>query len=828
LGDMGMRRPPYGLVKPGIDAFSERYWISKRFAVCGMTFEEFLRALDVVIPKATRALATLFTSGSGSIGPWIKAHVSPSSGLLFYLQGELVHIHKGMPTVGVVPVDFYEGRTRDWGTLQQDLDVRRRISDDVILDAFLDKKNTKPGQAYVIKGYAGSGKAIAVRRIAWDIANLFDGLVFFLKEGALLRRDHLAELCDLVGDRIYITMEDALPHIHDIVDLLNWCDKAGRQITFIFGARTNEWNVYAGELETKVENDYELRDLTEREIRQLIEKLRAYRALGRLERKTELECFEHFKLTAERQLLVALHDLGSEKPFEEIIHNEFKNIQPAEARLLYLDVCTLHRLGVGVRAGLISRISGITYEYFQKDFFKPLEHVVRTYFDHASRDYMYRSRHSFIAEMVFKNVLVDPGERAGQIIRLIRNMDVDYSSDDVAFKELIRGRVLADLFASKTLAFQIFDAALESGAPVSFIEHQRAVFEMHHPYGRLEDALAAIERAEAALRYPDRSVAHTKATILRNYALKAPQRLARDKYREEAKGILLKQLHSTRVSHSFHTLGQLILDELKERITELEEGTSTVPAEFQERTISDLIRQGEETLQQGYQRFPEDHFLLTLESELGKLLDDKPRSVEALKRAYEASPGRSYVAVRLATYERKHGTVQKAIEILQRSLAANSQSKEAHLALAKILISHSESASQDEIIYHLKHSFTYGDSNLDAQFWYARHNFLYGDREAGLTSFRSLADAGTPPEYKKRVKGFVLDETGARRRYFGSVKTRNESYCFIACPDLRADVFAHMTAFKEADWAGIGVGAQVSFELGFVFKGAVANSVRPN
>ncbi|HEX4985077.1 MAG TPA: SIR2 family protein [Burkholderiales bacterium] len=822
LADLGIRRPYFAFIKPHIDEFTSRYWTSKRFAVSDMTFEAFLSELNGTIPSASRSLSPLISRDRPSWGAWIKSHTVPTTPLLLYLEKELIHISKGMSISGVDPRKFYEGRALEWGAIQQDLDVRRRISDDAILDAFLDKSKTKFAQAYVVKGYAGSGKAVTLRRIAWDIAHLYDGLVFFLTEGSLLRQTFIGELYELVAERIYIVIENIIPHIRDVVQLLSWANKRKVEISLIFGARTNEWNVFAGELDSTIDNDYELRDLTEREIRQLIEKLAKHGALGRLNREGDTERLDHFRLTSERQLLVALHDLGSEKPFEEIIFDEYRNIQPPEARLLYLDVCTLHRLGVGVRAGLISRISGITFEYFEKEFFSPLEHVVRTYFDHASRDNMYRSRHPFIADMVFKQALANSEERSSQIVRLIKNMDVDYVSDSSAFHQLIRGTVLADLFAIKALAFQIFDAAMESGAPASYIEHQRAVFELHHPSGSIADALLAINRAESLLAYTDRSITHTKAAILRKYALQSPP-LARQKYREEAKKLLMRQLNWP---HSFHTLGQIILDELREKLGSNAEVAG--PSEdYQERSISELIRQMEEVIQNGFQRFPDDQFLLTLESDFAKLLEDKPRSVHALRSAFEQSPGRSFVAIRLAAYERRAKDDQAAIDILKRSLSVNPSSKEVHLAFAKILISQNEYEYRDEIVHHLKRSFTSGDSNLDAQFWYARHQFLYGDRQIGLTSFAQLSGASIPPEYKRRHgTGVVLNVDGSKKKFSGSIKTLENSYCFIACPDLRWDIYSHASSFRDSDWGTFSIGDQMIFEVAFIFRGPIAINVR--
>src|SRR3972149_8562629 len=106
-------------------------------------------------------------------------------------------------------------------------------------------------------------------------------------------------------------------------------------------------------------------------------------------------CIEHlppeerrkfFILTADHQLLVALHEATLGKSFDEIILDEYNRIVPDEAKLLYLDVCTLHRFKVGVRAGLLSRVSGITLNLFQERLLKPLEHVIRVYYDPSSRD----------------------------------------------------------------------------------------------------------------------------------------------------------------------------------------------------------------------------------------------------------------------------------------------------------------------------------------------------------------------------------------------------------------------------------------------------------
>jgi len=59
---------------------------------------------------------------------------------------------------------------------------------------------------------------------------------------------------------------------------------------------------------------------------------------------------QQFEEQAGRQLLVALHEATTGNPFEEILLDEFNEIQPLSARNLYLTVCVLNRLRVAVRA----------------------------------------------------------------------------------------------------------------------------------------------------------------------------------------------------------------------------------------------------------------------------------------------------------------------------------------------------------------------------------------------------------------------------------------------------------------------------------------------
>lgn len=818
LSDLGINRPEYAIVRPGLTEFDIRYWQSRRFVPSKTTFEEFLRRLDSHLPQHARVVSTLKKRDASSIQGWIqRGH--PTDQLLLYVDQVLEHVRGGMPYKAVSPSDFYRGEAYTWSPIIQDLDVRRRITDDILIEAVLDMPERSIPRVYLVKGHAGSGKSVTLRRIAWDAATEHGRLVFWLRAGGYLRHDLIRELYGLTGERIFVVIEDAIPHLDDLVVLVRQAERDQLPVTLILAARSNEWNVVSGDLDLHVTKDYELRDLSHSEIDNLLAKLVSTHCLGALESLAEEERRNFFVLSAERQLLVALHEATAGRTFEEIVVDEYSKVVPREAQTLYLDVCTLHRFKVGVRAGLISRVSEVTFTYFQDRLFKPLEHLVQAHFDPSTRDYAYQTRHSVIADLVFRHVLSDQEKRADQIIRIVRSMNVDFESDRIAFEQLIRGRDLAELFSDRVMADRILEAALMAHASISHVEHQRAVFELNHPGGNTTRALKAIEKAQQHADSPRRAIVHTKAMVLRRMALESTSVLEREKLRSDAKSILKAQIKKGVTSHPFHTYGQIVLDELDERLNSptanaSEEGLS-------DRILAELIAEAEEVIACGLQRFPGESYLLDLEAKLANYLNDTPRALTALEKAFESNPGNGYVAVRLASRYGKEEERGKARNVLVRCLEHNPNSRIVHLQLAKSFIDEDAQANSDNIRSHLRSSFTDGDTNYDAQFWYARHEFLYGDQTRSAQTFARLSKAKVSPEARNRARAPICSDRVGKRRFEAFVTNVHDSFCFVRVPDLNAEVFVHHSAFEEKEWQSIRPNQIVFLTVAFNFRGAI-------
>ena len=276
--------------------------------------------------------------------------------------------------------------------------------------------------------------------------------------------------------------------------------------------RINEWNIGGGGVEAHLSEQYLVPYLEIAEIRELIDLLSRHRALGTLELLSAEERVAAFDLRAGRQLLVALHEATLGRPFEDIIEDEYSHIVPEEAQQIYLSICVLNRLNVPVRAGVIARMHGVPFEYFERRFFMPLEHVVQTTYEPLLRDHAYAARHPHIAEIAFRRVLVDAEERLDKYLRCLKALNVDYTSDERAFRQMVRGRTVGEIFPSDEMARQVFVTAREMLGGDPFLAQQMALYEMNSPNGNLRMAVELLDEAGRGAPQ-DPSIKHSRAEL---------------------------------------------------------------------------------------------------------------------------------------------------------------------------------------------------------------------------------------------------------------------------------------------------------------------------
>lgn len=823
LNDMGINRPSYVLVDPGLGKYDMKMWSGRRITPIKATLEDFLVHIDQRIDRSTRILSSLKLPEKSPIFKHLKNDSYISAELNTYLSMELEHIYPGLTTTGISPIDFYKGLDTDWGGIQQELDIKRRVGDTIIMDAVIET-DLKGVNTFLLKGYAGSGKTILLKRIAWYAANDLAGTVVRLRDGAMLRPSLIKELALKCEGRLTLIIDDAVANVDELLKLYRAFEYEPSDISIITSARSNEWNRFAGDLEQHVKSEYEISTLSEKEISELIEKLSRHNCLGNFKSENLERIREHFSLTSDRQLLVALHEATAGKPFEEIVLDEYRHITPSEAQILYMDVCTLNRLNVPVRVGLISRISGIGIEEFRKRFFRPLEHVVKVYLDHASRDYAYVARHPLIAKFVFEHALRTSEEKAAQIVRVLEHLNLEYSADNEAFTHLIKGKLLAELFGDKALVSRIYDVAEQTGASVHYVLHQKAVFELNHPGCDTKAALSVILQAEKALpeHRTDKAIAHTKALIYKRLARESRTDLEVDKYRTEARTIFERLILNQKDSRAANGLAELQLDELDERVREINNNPDDT---LTKRTFLELVKRIETTIHNGLQKFPGDEFLQTRQEKLAIKLNDDDKAKAILEEAYKSHSSSEFVSIRLARQRSQNLNSIDAEKILREGISQNPNSKPLHLELAKLLINQKDDNKYEEIDHHLKRSFSPLDSNYDAQFWYARHQYLHGSRAKAKEIFAFLKSARISPSQKNYVQGDVIGNEGTSKVFTGHITQEHVSFCFIRCTELNDSIFASSSRFTNLPPEGLRANVDVIFTVAFTMKGPTARHV---
>ena len=261
-----------------------------------------------------------------------------------------------------------------------------------------------------------------------------------------------------------------------------------------------------------------------------------------------------------------------------------------------------------MRAGVVKRVHGISFEVFREKFFQPLEAIVQTLDYTPARDRAYQARHPWIAEVVFERAVTTPDERYDLYLRLLDALDVGYGVDRHAFRRLIRARELLVLFPDPRLVRNLYNKAAEIAGDDAYVFQQQAIFEMRRENPNLTAAYELLTHA-STLATHDKSITHTLSELEIERSKRSASAVEQGRHLTTAKQ--LARSLTTRdadSSYGFHTLCKIGLDELKELLTNESES---------EESIGDAIKALERDLVIGLQRFPDDEYLLDAEAQTG-------------------------------------------------------------------------------------------------------------------------------------------------------------------------------------------------------------------
>lgn len=238
---------------------------------------------------------------------------------------------------------FLIGATPCWQDIFKDLDIPRTISKTItekIEELYL--KNDKL-QIVTISGSAGSGKSTIIKRLGLTLSQS-GKTVFYSDSEIICRQDYLTDVLSAIKEKVVIIFDNAknvLSQISKLVDSLNGLDYIP---ILILSIRSNHYDKLNSILDPIKLNNTSINtpNLDDVEINNLIEKLENHNLLGTLKGLPMSARINEFKNKANKQILIAMKEATRGKPFEEIINDEFNEINPTESKLLCLCValCT--------------------------------------------------------------------------------------------------------------------------------------------------------------------------------------------------------------------------------------------------------------------------------------------------------------------------------------------------------------------------------------------------------------------------------------------------------------------------------------------------------
>lgn len=812
-GQGAANTPRSYIVAPNIPEADARLWEGRKITCIRSTFQEFLETLAREIPTQARHLKRLKTTDKHPIERHLKIGLTETIDPYLYhqLEANLEYVHQSISCESIAPRDFYRGVGRGWSPIVQNLDVQRSVFQQILSDVI---EGDGPGALafYLLKGHAGAGKSVALRRLAWILAEVSDAPCLFLRIEGTLESDAISELLRLSNKRVFLFLDHVARSKRSVLHLLRTAEKQRWNLTVIAAERHHEWNDVCSDLEAYLTNSYELRYLNEREIDELITLLGRHKSLGHLAPLSPAERRSALSDRAGRQLLVALHEATLGRPFQEIILDEYHSIATEEARNFYLSVCILHQLRVDVRAGFIARVHGIPLEQFYARLAQPLESIVFARRSDRLNDYCYVSRHALIAQMIAEGVLVDPDVRMREYSRIVSHLDPDFEGDRIALRGLVQANHLLKFFSAPEQPRRLFEMARERDAQGHVLLQQRAIFEMKCLHGDLN--LAERFLAEAEARAPDDpAVQHSLVEL--------DLRRSRDQRNSMARRTVLRQCVKRRArtiierksdqSHPFHSLLLVLLDEIEESLTVTSSASESDNATSQ-------IAEFEEWLSRGLNRFPGDEYLLSAEAKMGELLENGARSLQALTKAFSGSGHTSaYVGLRLAKQYMRASRKDDARATLRASFDANPLNKDVAFELGKFILGPSL-AGADEARFYLRKAFIRGDLNYEAQFYFAAAACVAGSWDEARPIFHSLRGASVHDSFKRRIRL----RTGLECL---GVVTGLLSNGFFVRDDKRG-FEAYVPEGESPAFQRIRKGARLQFHLAFNFLGPVAVDVR--
>jgi len=362
---------------------------------------------------------------------------------------------------------FYRGGEPSWADIRDQVAPKRDGYVSLMEGLFADFSDpAAPITAYLVIGHAGTGKTTMVRTAAYEAANDYKITVLVHIPDTPLDARLLAPFVDKQNlQRILVIVHHAADYLRELNAFVE--DARGRKlpVSLILEERRNQWKMKmasVGELAKRISPaEIELGALSEREIKRILVRLEETKCLGRLAGTPTEHREEHFLALAQKELLVALRELTTEGTFDDIIRDEFEEIDSETAKRAYVYVSAIGQIQLGIRYEVLGRILNISSSSLGKEVFRPTDGILISGEAVGSSrhnvGFRLTTRHPIIASIIFAHAAKDDEEKFNIVMEIVSHLDPGFPEDRRLLDGIVIRKELVNTLADLNRRRELYD-----------------------------------------------------------------------------------------------------------------------------------------------------------------------------------------------------------------------------------------------------------------------------------------------------------------------------------------------------------------------------------
>jgi len=355
---------------------------------------------------------------------------------------------------------FFMGTNKSWGAFREDWDFKRdlyissnfkrlsggKVFSGCLKDRVFDelrKYDVEDNKVILLKGMAGVGKSITLKRLTYDVYNSGEAPVIIIntaqvnfdyKSIASFIEDLNHQLNQKIpqGEHIppikpikpIIVIDDAASLIRHVNRLKDYLTSRGRPALIIAAERSGEWDLMREKFPFRIpeENIYELNEqLTDNEKNRIIDH---FYNLGYIQTKG-ISWDDIIVREFENSYFATIYTLvhPSKRPLNEIIRDQYQNLTYFTQKAFQY-ICCFHQFDLPINLELLVRSLKCTYQDFYSEVIgKDAAKVIFEEQDEIG-NILYRAHHRIIAQKTVEFFFGDPEIQKNIFLEILGNANL--------------------------------------------------------------------------------------------------------------------------------------------------------------------------------------------------------------------------------------------------------------------------------------------------------------------------------------------------------------------------------------------------------------------